>query len=115
MCAAHLAERAHHRPQSLLPIGIRRVDRPDLLDQFGAAMNSGRPLLVYGPAGSGKTYISERLVGLLTGDVAIPHAIEVGNEVIQLFDPVVHHPTAHDGPRGAGLAALARYVEERNH
>jgi hypothetical protein len=99
--------------QSVLNMGVTRdtlhrafdgiVVRPDLLDQFGAAMNSGRPLLVYGPAGSGKTYISERLVGLLTGDVAIPYAIEVGNEVIQLFDPVVHHPTAHDGPRGAGL------------
>jgi hypothetical protein len=99
--------------QSVLNMGVTRdtlhrafdgiVVRPDLLDQFGAAMNSGRPLLVYGPAGSGKTYISERLVGLLTGDVAIPHAIEVGNEVIQLFDPVVHHPIAHDGPRGAGL------------
>jgi hypothetical protein len=99
--------------QSVVNMGVTRdtlhrafdgiVVRPELLDQFGAAMNSGRPLLVYGPAGSGKTYISERLVGLLTGDVAIPHAIEVGNEVIQVFDPVVHRLTAHDGPRGSSL------------
>jgi ATP/maltotriose-dependent transcriptional regulator MalT len=47
------------------------IVRPDLLEQFGAAMN-GRPILVYGPAGSGKTTISERLVGLLSGNVAIP-------------------------------------------
>jgi hypothetical protein len=99
--------------QSVMNMGVTRdtlrrtfegiVVRPELLDQFGAAMNSGRPLLVYGPAGSGKTYISERLVGLLTGDVAIPHAIEVGNEVIQMFDPVVHMPTAQDGPRGSSF------------
>jgi hypothetical protein len=63
---------------------------PGLLQQFGAAMNSGRPILLYGPAGSGKTYLSEQLVRLLSGSVAIPHAVEVGNEVIQVFDPVVH-------------------------
>ena len=64
-------------------------------------------MLVYGPAGSGKTYISERLVGLLTGDVAIPYAIEVGNEVIQVFDPVVHQPVAMEDPREAAWTAAA--------
>lgn len=66
-----------------------------LLDQFGAAMNSGRAIFVYGPAGSGKTYIAERLVRLLSGAVAVPHAILVGGEVIQVFDPLVHEPLAH--------------------
>jgi hypothetical protein len=99
--------------QSVMDMGVTRellqsafegiIVRPELLDQFGAAMNSGRPILVYGPAGSGKTYISERLVGLLSGNVAIPHAIEVGNEVIQVFDPVVHQPVASDDSRRSGL------------
>lgn len=63
-----------------------------ILRQFGTAMNSGRAIFVYGPAGAGKTYISEHLVGLLSGDVAIPHAIVVDNEVIQIFDPLIHCP-----------------------
>lgn len=66
------------------------VVKEAILKQFGAAMNSGRAIFVYGPAGSGKTYISERLVGLLSGNVAIPYALVVDNEVIQVFDPLVH-------------------------
>lgn len=86
--------------QSIMDMGVTRerlqqafagiVVKQEVLSQVGAAMNSGRPILVYGPAGSGKTYLSERLVGLLSGHVAIPYAVEVGNEVIQVFDPVVH-------------------------
>lgn len=68
------------------------VVKDGILRQFGAAMNSGRAIFVYGPSGSGKTYIAEHLAGLLNGDVAIPHALVVDNEVIQIFDPLVHKP-----------------------
>ncbi len=61
-----------------------------ILKRFGAAMNSGRAIFVYGPAGSGKSFISEHLVGLLSGDVAIPYAILVDDAVIQVFDPMLH-------------------------
>jgi energy-coupling factor transporter ATP-binding protein EcfA2 len=69
------------------------VVKEGILKQFGAAMNSGRAIFVYGPAGSGKTFIAEHLAGLLSGDVAIPHAIVVDNEVIQVFDPLAHEPS----------------------
>ncbi len=68
------------------------VIQEHLLYQFGAAMNSGRAIFVYGPAGSGKTFISERLVNLMSGDVSVPYAVVVDNEVIQVFDAVVHQP-----------------------
>ena len=71
------------------------VIRASLLEQFGAAMNSGRAMFVYGPAGAGKTYIAERLIGLMAGAVYIPHAIYVEGEVIQVFDPLVHQPVDH--------------------
>jgi hypothetical protein len=99
--------------QSIVDMGVTReklnqafsgiVIKQQLLNQFGAAMNSGRAIFVYGPAGSGKTYISERLVGLLSGSVAIPYAIEVDNEVIQVFDPVVHEPVLVQGPKPSVL------------
>ena len=78
------------------------VVKPVVLDQVGAAMNSGRAMFLYGPAGSGKTYLAERLRGLLQGSIVVPHAIAVGNEVIQIFDPLVHRPIeAKADPAGA--------------
>lgn len=98
------------RLQSVANMGVVReqlrsafkgfVIKDTLLSQFGAAMNSGRAIFVYGPSGSGKTFIAEHLAGLLSGDVAIPHAILVDNEVIQVFDPLTHHPVL-ETPRGA--------------
>ena len=46
------------------------VVNPTILDQLGAAMNSGRAVFIHGPAGSGKTYLAERLAGLLKGKYA---------------------------------------------
>ncbi len=66
--------------------------RAEILDQLGAALNSGRATFVYGPAGSGKTYMCTRLARMLGGPVLIPHAIAVGDTAVRLFDPVVHHP-----------------------
>lgn len=63
-----------------------------ILDQLGAAMNSGRAMFIHGPAGSGKTYLAERLSGLLSGDICVPYAIFAGGEVVQVYDPVVHAP-----------------------
>jgi predicted ATPase with chaperone activity len=66
------------------------VVSPIVLEQLGAAMNSGRAIFVHGPAGSGKTYLAERLAGLLKGDIFVPYAILVDGEVVQVYDPIVH-------------------------
>lgn len=84
------------------------VVQPAILEQFGTAMNSGRAIFVYGPPGSGKTFISEQLVRLLSGHVAVPHAVEVDGEIIQVFDPLVHTPVADATPwHGLDLGAGA--------
>jgi hypothetical protein len=62
-----------------------------VLDAAAASLNAGRPLLLYGPAGSGKTFLAERLGLLLQGDVPIPYALYVGGEIVQLYDPLLHH------------------------
>jgi len=85
------------------------VVKPVVLDQIGAAMNSGRAIFLYGPAGSGKTYLAERLRRLLKGSVLVPHAIAVGNDVVQVFDPLVHLPVgaAPGAPAGIDREAIA--------
>nr|WP_314540968.1 ATP-binding protein [uncultured Massilia sp.] len=75
------------------------VVNPQVLAQLGAGMNSGRALFMYGLAGSGKTYLAERLRDLLTGAIAVPYALMVDGEVIPFFDSVQHVP--------AGLCSLA--------
>jgi len=79
------------------------VVTPHIRDQFGAAMNSGRAIFLHGPAGSGKTFLAEHLHGLLHGNVAIPHAITVDDEIIQVFDPFVHQPVQAGAQAGSAL------------
>jgi SpoVK/Ycf46/Vps4 family AAA+-type ATPase len=53
-------------------------------------MHSGRPIFIYGPAGAGKTYVASRLANLFDDTILVPHAIAIGETVIQFFDPVYH-------------------------
>lgn len=76
---------------------------PRILEQLGAAMNSGRATLLHGPAGSGKTYLAGKLVGLLEGAVYVPHALFVDGQVIQQFDPLVHEPLGTEAPPESGF------------
>lgn len=66
----------------------------EMLDRLGPALNSGKAIFVYGDAGTGKTYITQRLSRLVGDTALVPHAISVGDTVIQVFDPAVHIPVA---------------------
>ena len=90
------------------------VVNPLVLDQLGAAMNSGRAIFLHGLAGSGKTYLAERLRDLLVGTISVPYALMVDGEVIPFFD-AVQHVVADEGiAPGSGLdrgsAPDARWV-----
>lgn len=95
---------AQVQAQSLAHMRILRADvaqqlsdvviDPLVLEQLGRAMNSHRPIFIHGQAGSGKTFLAERLCKLLKCDIDVPHAIMIGGEVVQIHDPAVHQSAA---------------------
>jgi len=68
--------------------GIIMAD--ELCDRLGVALASGRAIFIYGPPGSGKTYIATRLISALPGEVLIPYSIAVNDKIIRLFDAAMH-------------------------
>ena len=78
-----------------------------LLDQLGSSVNSGRAIFLYGHAGTGKTYISQRLTKLFPQLTLIPHAVAIDNQVVQLFDPLVHEIVDENSDDG--------YMLDRGH
>nr|AUN37716.1 putative ATPase with chaperone activity [uncultured bacterium] len=69
-----------------------------MLDQMGPAIISQTSIFVYGPTGNGKTSLAERMLRVYQDAVMIPYAVEVDNQIISVFDPVVHHPIEHNDP-----------------
>ena len=64
---------------------------PKILAQFGAAINSGSGIFLYGPPGVGKTAAADSLSRVLAKDgVWIPYALEVDGQIITVYDPAVH-------------------------
>jgi hypothetical protein len=61
-----------------------------LLDSLGPALISQSSMFLYGPTGNGKTSLAERLLRVYEDAVLIPYAVEVDNQIISLYDPVVH-------------------------
>jgi len=84
---------------------------PTLLERLGPAVNSGRSIFLYGPSGNGKTFIAERLAKVLSGNVFIPHALCVDNQVIRVFDPVTHFRVNLGVPMDPARAVLTERAE----
>lgn len=61
-----------------------------VMQQLGPAANSGQSIMLYGPPGNGKSTIAEHFCHAYRHAVFIPHALEVDNQIITLFDPTVH-------------------------
>ena len=62
----------------------------DFMDNIGPAINSGRSILLYGPAGNGKTSVAERVAQIFCNVIYIPYCIQVDGQIIKIFDPSIH-------------------------
>jgi hypothetical protein len=69
-----------------------------MLDQLGPALISQNSIFLYGPSGNGKTSLAERMLRVYQDAVLIPYSVEVDNQIISLYDPVVHHRIDAESP-----------------
>jgi len=75
-------------------------------DQVGPALNSGRPILLYGPPGNGKTSLAFRIGSVYASTVYVPYAFEAGGQTIKVFDPDVHKEVVPLPERGTGRLSI---------
>jgi len=76
---------------------------PDLIDRLGPALTAQKSMFLYGPSGTGKSSLAERVLRIYEDRVAVPYAIEIDGNIVAVFDPSVHQRTstqrADDDPR----------------
>lgn len=78
-----------------------------LLRQLGPALVSQGSMFLYGPSGTGKSSLAERMLRIFDQAIAVPHAIEIDGQIIALYDQAVHRPVeapAEHDPRWAFCA-----------
>lgn len=85
------------------PADISRAFYPlvlsqEMLTRLGTALTSGTSMFLHGPAGTGKTSIASTIPAVYDDNVWIPHAIEVDNQIISVFDSGVHRPSTESAP-----------------
>lgn len=87
------------------------VVEQDILDKLGPALVSQKSLFLFGSTGNGKTSIAERLARVYDDAILIPHAIEVDNQIVSVYDPVVHERVEGDFPDIDGRWVVCRRPE----
>jgi predicted ATPase with chaperone activity len=63
---------------------------PDVSDALARALFSGKPMLVHGPSGNGKTVLLEKFAEEMGGLTIVPYAIYAYGQVIRVFDQSLH-------------------------
>ena len=92
------------------------VVEDSLFEQLGPAINAGKAVFLYGPAGNGKTVLAEGMGRTLGGEMYIPHAIDVDGQIITVFDPIAHRSVEKEEASSLLVAAAThdrRWVKVR--
>jgi hypothetical protein len=63
---------------------------PELLGQFGPAINAGKGMFIYGPPGNGKTTLAQRITRCFGQTIFVPHAIVEDGQIVKIFDAACH-------------------------
>lgn len=66
------------------------------IEKLLPAINAGQTMLLFGPPGNGKSTLTSRIAQLFRDLVYIPYAVDVGGQIITLYDPKLHKPAIAD-------------------
>jgi len=89
------------------------VIEPGFVHQIGPAINSGRSILLYGASGNGKTTTAEKIGGIFSDVIYIPHCFEVEGQIIKVFDPGIHQPVERSTRSGHSRALRREDLDQR--
>ncbi len=81
-----------------------------MLDAIGPALISQRSIFLYGPSGTGKTTIAERLTRVYDDGILVPYAVEVDGQIVTLADAAVHNQLPLNGMDDAGREIDLRWM-----
>ena len=96
----------------------RALDGYDISEQFirkiGPALNSGQPLLMYGPPGNGKTTVALSFAKVFSAVIYLPYAVMIEGQIMRVFDPSLHSALAPppSGQRGGNFTSLQREASD---
>ncbi|WP_191117599.1 AAA family ATPase [Vibrio campbellii] len=61
-----------------------------LIPILGPAINSGRAMLLYGHAGTGKSYVAARVLNAMSTSVFVPYSVYADGNIIKVFSEYHH-------------------------
>jgi predicted ATPase with chaperone activity len=75
------------------------------ISRLGPAINSGNAILIYGPAGNGKTTVAEVVGKIFQNVIYVPYCVDIDGEIMKVYDPTVHRKVEEmpDQQSGANL------------
>ena len=82
-----------------------------LIPILGPAINSGRALLLYGHAGTGKSYVAARVLNAMNTSVFIPYAVYADGNIIKVYSE--HHHRRLDDNHARLSVKLERHYDKR--
>ncbi|WP_261816783.1 P-loop NTPase family protein [Vibrio gallicus] len=82
-----------------------------LIPVLGPAINSGRALLLYGHAGTGKSFVAARILNALNTSVYIPYAVFAAGNIIKVFSEQHHKPV--DNKHNRDVISLKSHYDKR--
>ena len=77
------------------------------LNRLGPAINSGTAILIYGPAGNGKTTVAEIVGKIFQNVIYVPYCVDLDGEIMKVYDPAVHRRVPDTGEQ-LGVASVRR-------
>ena len=91
--------------------GLVMSDR--FVSRLGPAVNSGNAILIYGPAGNGKTTVAEIVGKIFQNVIYVPYCVDIDGEIMKVYDPTVHQKVAESADQSSGIGLRRARVDTR--